>query len=480
MDIISAIYSFITDIFTAAANFMENPATMAELEERITAASHNTNAQILGQILELYDSFLRELPAVKSRYIIQRSRERTLITTFGDVTFKRTLYRSREDGTYHYLMDEKMQLPRDEHFSALAEVEVLKEATKSSYQRAADRLQIGGQSISKVAVMNKVHGVLEELPLEQREPKKACEYLYIEADEDHVHRQKAGREVKGDCIIAKLVYVYEGKEEVCKGRRRLISPTYLGGRYAGSEANKRLWERVDEYIRKNYDTEVLKKVYIIGDGGAWIKAGCEYVGKSEFVADKYHLMKYINAASRQMLDEAEETKGKFYRHIYKNRRKKAQKLLTRMKNSASNPKPVEALENFLMNNWDAVQRAYKDKHVYGCSAEGHVSHIYADRMSSRPMGWSETGSDRMCRLRCLVSSEGEKKIIDLVEARREKIFEERLATGTDGIQVDRPMVNKRFTPAQKEMAAYAEAMHARFTSTLIRKQIAIKLRMNDL
>ena len=33
MDIISAIYSFITDIFTAAANFMENPATMAELEE---------------------------------------------------------------------------------------------------------------------------------------------------------------------------------------------------------------------------------------------------------------------------------------------------------------------------------------------------------------------------------------------------------------------------------------------------------------
>ena len=47
----------------------------------------------------------------------------------------------------------------------------------------------------------------------------------------------------------------------------------------------------------------------------------------------------------------------------------------------------------------AVQRAYKDKHVYGCSAEGHVSHIYADRMSSRPMGWSETGSDRMCRSR---------------------------------------------------------------------------------
>lgn len=31
--------------------------------------------------------------------------------------------------------------------------------------------------------------------------------------------------------------------------------------------------------------------------------------------------------------------------------------------------------------------------------EGHVSHILSDRMSSRPMGWSVTGADRMARLR---------------------------------------------------------------------------------
>ena len=44
MNIISEIYSFITVIFTAAANFMEKPTSMAELEERITTASHNTKA----------------------------------------------------------------------------------------------------------------------------------------------------------------------------------------------------------------------------------------------------------------------------------------------------------------------------------------------------------------------------------------------------------------------------------------------------
>ena len=36
---------------------------------------------------------------------------------------------------------------------------------------------------------------------------------------------------------------------------------------------------------------------------------------------------------------------------------------------------------------------------FGCSAEGHVSHIFSDRMSSRPLGWSRTGADKMARLR---------------------------------------------------------------------------------
>lgn len=478
MDIISALNSFITEIFTAAANFIEDPRGMVELEERITAASHNTNARILEQILTEYDEFLRNLPDVKRQYVIQRRRERTLITTFGDVTFKRTLYKTIEDGSYHFLLDEKMQLPKDEHFSSLAEVRVLQEASRSSYQKAADSLRIGGQTISKVAVMNKVHGIEEELPIKESAVKKVCKYLYIEADEDHIHRQKS--DDKEGCIIGKLVYIYEGKEDVCKGKRRLTGAVYLGGRYAGSDGNRKLWERVDEYIRKTYDTEAIKRIYILGDGASWIKAGADYIFKGRFVADKYHLMKYINAAARQMLDDEEEIKEAFYRHIYKGRKQRAQKLIERMKKSAENIKPIEALESFLMNNWEAIRWAYKDKHVYGCSAEGHVSHIYADRMSSRPMGWSETGADRMCRLRCLIKSEGEGKIIELVEARRRRIYEELAATGTEGIRVETTTVRRKLTQAQKESAYYAERLHARFNNTLTRKKIAIKLHISDL
>src|SRR5699024_12296160 len=64
-----------------------------------------------------------------------------------------------------------------------------------------------------------------------------------------------------------------------------------------------LRESVDAYIRQHYDQDVLKCVYINSDGGSWIRAAANYVGKSRLVADRFHLMKYINRVARYTLDE---------------------------------------------------------------------------------------------------------------------------------------------------------------------------------
>ena len=54
-----------------------------------------------------------------------------------------------------------------------------------------------------------------------------------------------------------------------------------------------------------------------------------------------------------------------------------------------------------------------------CSAEGHVSHIYADRMSSRPLGWSKCGADKMARLRIYYQNKGD--MLELVRCQREEL-----------------------------------------------------------
>lgn len=475
MDIIAIVEKYIEEIFAAAEEFQEKEAGLGKLEERLEKASHESVREVLGEILNDTDRFLEKARHREEFYTVQRHDQRTLISSLGDVRFRHTLYRSRKDGSYHYLLDERLHLPKDEHFTEMTEVKMLEEAAQSSYQRAAETVSAGTQRVSKVAVMNKIHRLVEELPEEEEKEKKRIRYLYVEADEDHIHRQKAGKEIKGNCIIGKLIYVHEGRREVCKGRRELVKPVYFGGRYSGEEGNKELWERVQSYIKGHYDTEKLKRVYISGDGGSWIKAGTEHVAKSCFVADRFHLMKYINRAAKQALDEENEVKGKLYRYIWKNRPKKAEKLLKRLGRSAGNEKVVEECRVYLKNNWEGIERAFHDKNAQGCSAEGHVSHVYSERMSSRPMGWSETGADRMCRLRCHMQTSGKSKVIELVRARREAAFAERIGTGTDGIEPEVEVIRRQYTKSQLETAAYAERMHAELMSTLTRKQIGICL-----
>ena len=115
----------------------------------------------------------------------------------------------------------------------LAEAARKAAAVKTSYASAARAL--GEDSvISKTDVMDKVHGIQTELPFPKPEKKKSVEHLYIEADEDYIHKQeKNGTEKKGS-MIGKLLYLYEGQEKK-DGRKELKNVFYLGGLCSGEK-----------------------------------------------------------------------------------------------------------------------------------------------------------------------------------------------------------------------------------------------------
>lgn len=479
MDIITLINTLVSGLLNAQEGFLEHLDQFADFEETVNRLTDQVVADFIGLTLTEADTLIRESGKRKASYTVQRSRSRTLISGVGDITFTHTLYKD-QDGKTRCLLDELLRLPDRERFTPVAEARVLNEAAVHSYQHAADSVQTNGQTITKTTVMNKVHSIEKEIPQMEESPgeKKTCEYLYIEADEDHIHRQKDGK--NQGCFIGKLVYLFEGKEEVCKGRRKLISPFYFGGLYAGTDPNACLWETVDAYIRQHYDQDALKCVYINSDGGGWIRASVNYVGKSKLVADRFHLMKYINRVSRYTLDEETITKGRFYKYIYKNKLLAAKKLLTRIQNHCEgSDRAVEECRKYLVGNWEYIQRAFHDKHVLGCSAEGHVSSVYSERMSSRPMGWSETGSDRMCKLRCFIRNYGQEKVIDLVNYRREKEMSVTVATGTDGIIEE--CQRKRYTKKQREIQKYAETLHATLSgSSTVRKILAIREQIGNI
>lgn len=63
-----------------------------------------------------------------------------------------------------------------------------------------------------------------------------------------------------------------------------------------------------------------------------------------------------------------------------------------------------------------------------CSAEGHVSHVFADRMSSRPLGWSKKGVDKMARLRIYYYNKG-----NMLELVRYQKREHKKAAGAEEV-----------------------------------------------
>ena len=475
MDILTLIRSYVEGLLEAEDRFIEHLDSFPELEKTVVELSNRMAAGFLGAVLTTADAMICESGVRKKEYTVQRKRMRTLISSVGDVTFTHTLYKDKK-GQIKCLLDEQILLPDRERFTTLAEAKVLSEAEVHSYQHAADSIRTGTQAITKTTVMNKIHAIEKELPevgiTPDPEERKQVEYLYLEADEDHIHKQK-DRKTEG-CFIGKLVYLFEGKEEICKGRRKLIAPFYFGGLYSGSDRNAELWKRVEKYIQDHYDQEYLKRVYICSDGGAWIKAALNYIYKGKLIADRFHLMKYIYRVANCTLDDRDIIVGRFYKYIYKNRPVAVKKLLTRIQNHCENSdRAVEACSTFMLNNWEAIQAAFHDKHALGCSAEGHVSNIYSERMSSRPMGWSETGSDRMCKLRCYVRNYGQGKIIELVRYRREQECLRRKAVGCEEL-IDQP-AKARYTVEQRRNRIYIERMQATLQpGSTARKILAIR------
>ena len=95
------------------------------------------------------------------------------------------------------------------------------------------------------------------------------------------------------------------------------------------------------------------------------------------------------------------------------------------------------------------------------------------------MGWSECGSDRMCRLRCYVRNYGADKIVDLVEYKRSMAMNLLRATGTDDL-IPVPEKHRRMSQWQRSAAAYVDRMQATIPGNTVKKALAIREQLGNL
>ena len=309
------------------------------------------------------------------------------------------------------------------------------------------------------------------------EEKKQVKTLYIDADEDHVALQYL--EKKGDTrgalkhtFMPKLVYVYEGIQAE-GNRHELLGVKYFGGGYEGTQGTERLWKEVYDYISGSYDEEVLECIYVNGDRAEWIRTGAKVHAKAKFVLDRYHMHKYIIAATSHLGDSVQDARSEIWRAINGKRKKEAGEVFDRIigvTQTESRQKAVETSKSYILGHWSAIMNGVRNrKDDIHCSAEGHISHIYADRMSSRPLGWSKTGADKMARLRVYKKNGGD--MLGLVRYQKQKLPK---AAGMEEVICSAEEVLRSERENRKAQGAFSDLPVYTIPYTQIRKIAAIK------
>ena len=383
---------------------------------------------VIKEELEYYDQLIRERPERLEHWVVVRKDPKALITSLGTVNFKKTLYKNKETGENVYLLDSNLGLDPDMRMTDDAVAKLLEEAVQTSYRKGGEAVN-QYDKVTKQTVKNKIHDLdFSKVPKKKPAVKKAVPYLYIEADEDHDFLQfndkrgdleKDERGYKQNCIMTKIVYVHEGVEKVSPDgkRRKLVNPYYFCGTYPGKE-NDTLWQEVYDYIDDNYDLTKIKKVYLNSDGGSWIKGAETHLHGLTKVLDEFHIEKALTTMTAGLLDSRDDARQELREAIRSRGCDEFGKLSEKIINLAdSDTRARRIIRNaeYVLGNWTPAKTRLKHAEgVIGCSAEGHVSHILADRMSSRPLGWSRKGADKIAHLRAYYFNGGD--MLELVKA----------------------------------------------------------------
>lgn len=389
------------------AGFLEEGKGFEDLEREVFEGLCRSAREAIVRFLEALDLALSQGREAALRLVGKRPR--TLVTRFGDVVFKRRLYREKGTGRYRFLLDEALGLPVREAVSKTVATLALSLAAVLPFRRAVEVLgRFLPQAFSATALQRLVWrfgGRVEEAEAKGQEAvfedgevpplgEEAIRRLFVEGDGVSVALQ---REEEGRAEV-KVSVGYTGWEPVGQGRYRVVGKVA----HAGLEDTQTFWERFWLRACKRYDVSRLEYVVVGGDGAGWIAEGGLGL-PGAFQLDRFHLWR----ALRQALGGEEALAWEVYLEATKGQWERVEGLLGRV---LSRPDlPLERLEavrevyRYLANNreglgdWrDRLPSQPGDRSLG--TIEGNGDKLIAIRTKRRGMSWRKRGLHSMAKL----------------------------------------------------------------------------------
>ena len=441
--IIQKIYEKNNKILKEGLKNILNGADVSSLTGAIKDFTDILGKELFSEIVTQIENLIFDDTKRQSQFESVRFGEKSLITKNGKTTFERRFYKDNETGENVCLTDKILGLEKGERIDKKVKAEIIRNANDQSYDKSG-KLVVPDMDISATTVMRNVRRNEWKMDIKERaeEEKIKSKIIYIQVDEDHIKQRN-----KKGCTISKIVTIYTRKRtltkpdripEVKQVRRELVDKFTFSGLYKDTQE---MWEDVSYYIDCTYKKEEIETIFIMGDGASYIKAGTEWIEKSVFVLDTFHLEKYINHLNydeylKTKLQEAIEqfdpisTENIMNEAINKIKKQieEDEQLGRNTKHLSNRLKKIEDTKKYFMNQWSGIEAhdKYKNK-LTGCCQEGQVHHTLSERMSTDAKVWSEDGIDEMSQLRAFTQNGGNiyQKLIDIsTEEKREKKIRE--------------------------------------------------------
>lgn len=441
--IIQKIYEKNNKILKEGVKKVLNGNDVSSLTGAIKEFTDILGKELFSEIATQIENLVFEDAKRKNQYEAIRFADKSLITKNGKTKFERRYYKDKETGENVCLTDRVLGIEKGERIDKKVKAELIEKAKDQSYSKSG-KLVVPEMEISSTTVMRNVRKNEWKMNIEERkeEEKIKAKNIFIQVDEDHVKQRN-----KKGCTISKIVTIYTRKRTLTKPdridkvktpRRELVDKFTFSGLYKDTQE---MWEDVAYYIECTYKKEEIETIFVMGDGASYIKAGTEWIEKSVFVLDTFHLKKYINHLNydeylKTKLQEAidqydpistesimEEAIRKIEKEI-----KEDEELGRTTKRLENRLKKIKDTKTYLMNQWKGIEahETYEEK-LTGCCQEGQVHHTLSERLSTDAKVWSENGIDEMSQLRAFTQNGGDiyQKIVDIsTEEKREKKIEE--------------------------------------------------------
>jgi len=398
------------DILDGAAGFLplwmnllwlsEHPCDFAILEERLMRSFGEFMREMVPRLLEAWDEKLAAERDRNEWELIQR-KPRTVVSTLGEITYRRRYYRNRKTGERRFLLDEVAGFDPRRRLSGKLRDQAVALALDVSYRRAAEILQTWVPDISAMAIWQEVQRLggakRARAALERDEVfgrgastpgTREVDTLYVEADGVYVRsrRQEEGK----SHLEVKLAVAYEGKDERKPDRRALVTRYVV----AGTEEGERFWEEAVTAFGRVWDWRHVERCWLGTDGAAWAKQGADMLPGARHRLDPFHL--------RQALVRALGRETETYRKVWDALRAadwaRVEAVLTKAERRSQGAKKqrIARLKGYLKEYWDGI---VDSGDVVSLGAiEGQVFHHVARRMKRHGARWSKQGADALVRL----------------------------------------------------------------------------------